>query len=334
MDNGIICSKQFINYLIAGEALRLRSYLTNRSDGLSVVDENVKALSGLCVELTEALASRKPVRDKAMLDFSRLTCQLINGGLLEGLPRGFADLSDIAEDYWRYHAHKDKNKDLCFSYIRIYQITSMVRVFDRDKRRDKILFEATEKNRKHFDLLKQIYMDPGITHKVLSEKLGMTPSMLSHRTGMLEESGVLFARRMGKNKYYSLSNLGLNLYKRLDAQNIEASKDFAWGPSRLQILSAILMILSERSPKYVFAGYNRNEVIALEVELDKWSDEDLIKKIKDYIMRDSNISVAEIATTKRMKTMLVPSGSSPRKLDTPFSNDLNDVLADAWKGDQ
>lgn len=261
--------------------------LVKSAVGTAAIIDEEEQFSGLCYQIKESIIDRKPIQEKALLDFSRLTCQLLYNGISKDLPYNFTVLSERAEDYWHYYANKDADRDLSYSYVRVYQITSMVNVFVKDKHRDKYLFEAMEKSKKHMNLLKQVYQLPGITHKGLSEQLGISPSMLSHRTAQLEEQGFLFARRIGKNKYYSLSNLGINLYKRLIAQEIRKTAKTTWTSKRVSIIAFVLLIVSRQLS---IEQFDAEEIIEFERELDKYDDDVLLGLIELYIKPNNHNS--------------------------------------------
>jgi DNA-binding transcriptional ArsR family regulator len=293
---------------------------------LTTDKHNAEEVSSLCMELRNALSERKPIRDKTMLDFSRAICLFMCGGL-DGLPESFFSLADEVEDYWQFSAIKEKNKELCFSYIRVYQITRMIRVFDKEKQRDKSMFLAAEKNKKHYELLSVIHENPGITHKELSEILRLTPSMLSHRTSKLEDSGFLYTRRIGKQKYYSLSYYGLNLYKLLAAQTeiLPSMMDVKSFQKILEILITFSSLLSKAQVQRVdkdaivnafnaLAGYSYATLCETAEKLNKLS------------LTDNN-SDSLIPQRKRIETETEPIHISFVKTSGRFLDDMNNVPA-------
>lgn len=264
--------------------------IARNEQALNGIVENETMLSHVCTTLSEALDDRKIVPERTLLDFSRMTCQLIYDGLSDGIPAGFTELTEAVEEYWHYIAHKDKNVERRFSYIRLYQITSMVRIFERERQQEQLIFDLTEKNRKHSYLLRCIHDSPGITHKELSKKLSISPSMLSHRTDQLEAQGILDNRRIGKCKYYSLSNLGLSLYKRLEQESSNLFFGIVWSRKRLKILSRLLLGLSDVPSYDEFIGYDSKEIIHVLQVMNKWDDEIANIKVAQFLNAFSNPS--------------------------------------------
>lgn len=195
------------------------------SEAFPVTFEDGETFSNICLNIKTDIADRKMISERTILDFSRFTAKMLYGGVSSELPRPFLDLVYDVEDYWRYSAKSDRNKERCFNYIRIYQITSMVRIADVEERRNMKLSDEARigKNKGNYEILSYVYHSPGITHKALSAELGITVSALSQKAARLEESGYLFSRRSGRNKVYSLSNYGISLYKRIS--NIHNESD-------------------------------------------------------------------------------------------------------------
>ena len=196
---------------------------------ITVRSDDTEKLSRLCLNLRESLANRIAISDRTIFDFSRLTGKLLYGGVTSILPESFSTLAQDLEDYWLYSAKQDRDKDRCFTYISIYQITKMVKIVETEEQRNVQLSEEAqiEKSKGTYEILSQIYKSPGITHKALSQELSITPSLLSQKAAKLEDKGYLFSRRSGRNKTYALSNYGISLYKRMAAFRSENGVKFS-----------------------------------------------------------------------------------------------------------
>lgn len=247
--------------------------------GFITMSEEYNKISRVCNEISISMNKRQPIHDRLLHNLSRLTCFFISSGISESFPEDFFALSDSAEDYWLYSAKKEKNKDICFTYVRVYQITNMAKTWMGENKRNILLSSAIENNRKHYDLISTVYSFPGINHKTLSNELGITASMLSHRTKVLEDQHILFSKREGKNKYYSLSNLGLSLYKKLNESNRANS---LWSSQRLQLISKILnyVALSNVSVKH-------DRIIKLLILLNQYDDITLANELKSFVDRNT-----------------------------------------------
>ena len=222
--------------------------MTTLDSSIVVPTDDTEMLSRLCISLRKAIANQTAISDRTILDFSRLAGKLLYGGVTSMLPDSFSTLAQDLEDYWLYSAKRDRDKDRCFTYISIYQITKMVKTVEIEERRNVQLSEEAqiEKNKGTFEILSQIYKSPGITHKALGQELDITPSLLSQKAAKLEDKGYLFSRRSGRNKTYTLSNYGISLYKRMAAFHNESGERFS--KKQLDVSTKLFHYLSNWCP--------------------------------------------------------------------------------------
>ena len=251
--------------------------LQGARDSLSSAKKD-ELLSNMCVALSETLAASKHVQDRVLLDFSRLTSKLIYDGLYDGIPEKYAALAEEIDDYWRYDAAGDEDRERCLSYTRLYQITSMIRIFERERRHIRVLSDLAEKNQQHYELLKLVNNKPNITHKEICEKLSLTSSALSHRMTQLEGQGLIDSRRLGKNKFYSLSFSGMHLFRHLDETDKAAERLWTW--KRMFAMSKVL-------EKMAFlcrngGGISSDSVLRLLHGMDRWDDSIVSSKVNEW----------------------------------------------------
>ena len=171
-------------------------------------------LSNMCNRLLESFAKRKTIRERTLLDFSKLVVWVISDPS-EQLPQAFDRLTEYASDYWKYQVKTETDSERAFSYVRVYQITSMVKTFQVEQEREKLILLEMERNQPNKELLHRIYLSPGITCRDLGRTLKLSPAELEQRTKYLEEKRFLSSRRSKGDKYYLLTKAGTDLYHNL-----------------------------------------------------------------------------------------------------------------------
>lgn len=198
--------------------------MTRKPGVLHITEKDQDLLGYICEKLCEKIKRRKPVYEKMIMDFSVLIARMIQTGSDSGLPSSFEKLADNLKEYWFYSAYREEDKELSFSYIRIYQDISMFRAFIESNRYEENIQNAVVRFRKYNKLLQAIYDNPELTHGNLAEILKLKVSNLSQRISSLIKEEYIYTTRVGKYKFYSLSNKGLELLNAISAKEGEESK--------------------------------------------------------------------------------------------------------------
>ena len=192
--------------------------ITRKPEMQHITEKDQGLLGSICEKICEKIKRRKPVYEKMIMDFSVLVARRIQAGGDSRLPSSFDELTDILKEYWFYSAYREEDKELSFSYIRIYQDISMYRAFIESNRYEEDIQNAAVRFRKYYKLLQVIYDNPELTHGELAAILKLQVSNLSQRIFGLIEEGYIYTSRVGKYKFYSLSNKGLELLNVLSAK--------------------------------------------------------------------------------------------------------------------
>ena len=307
--------------------------LTIQSDSFPFATVEDQVLSRISDNLRDAIAHRRMISDRTVFDFCRLTTKLLYGGIAYPLPVSFSELAKEAEDYWFYTAKDDRNKDRCFTYIRIYQITSMVRTAEAEEQRQaKLMAEAqTLKNKGTYEVLFSIYNSPGITHKMLSQYLGVTASALTQKAARLEKSGYLFSKRNGRNKSYSLSNYGISLFKQMQSTGVD---NIALTKMHLEFVAEFFSVLSDNIDEGTKTNINEKKVLALIQRVFRTRQNDvehLIEWLKHFRTgRDHNFSndlnrIPQNTQSGFIQYIRNKDNKKPRTIYPPMTaNNLND----------
>lgn len=257
--------------------------IIQQKQDLSISKKDNELFARFCKDISKKVEQRRPIYEKTILDFSLLTTRIFQFGSFFELPNCFKQLSEHIEDYWLYSAFDDEDKELSFSYIRLYQIVYMYKVSSASNKLEKKLLEASTKYKNHFNLFFQIREKPGITHKDLAEKINKSIANLSHQTSELEEQGFITSYRHGKYKHYQLSYSGLKLYDRL-VDEIGYDIVALWSKRRLKVFYHICDQLSddyEKKDRVV----NVSEIQIIIKELSKRSESE-IEKVYDKIRKE------------------------------------------------
>ena len=175
------------------------------------------ALTSICTQLKETIEKHRPIRDRMLLDFSRLSVRIIrNAQPEEKLPAAFDELAAKAENYWCYQVRAETDISLACSYARLYQTTHLVKVFKAEYERECQILSALKKYKDYLELLQSIYSAPGSSQDTLSRMLHLDSTMLNRQTEPLENEGFLSSHQLCGSKYYTLTPAGISLYKKMN----------------------------------------------------------------------------------------------------------------------
>ena len=234
----------------------------------------------LCETISEKVMNRKPVYEKMIMDFSLLIARLIHNSILFELPSSFEKMVEIVEGYWFYSAHQEEDSELSFSYVRIYQNISMLKVYASNNRRENSIQEASVRYRKHRRIIQVVHDNPGLTHKDLSTILNMSPSNLTQRIASLIDQGYIYANRTGKYIYYALSNKGLELFAYLSEKNDTEEVSQPWTKAHVKALLRLLEIAEEKGEEF-YSVIDAQSIKQLVAQLSEYDGEKIEEVLRD-----------------------------------------------------
>jgi DNA-binding MarR family transcriptional regulator len=174
----------------------------------------------LCESIIDKISKKKVVSEKMILDLSLSIADLIKNNESIKLPESFNIMAEEVERYWLYSAYEDNNKEVSFSYVRVYQIMNMYRVFVANNQYVEKVKEASERFKRQYELIKLIYENPSFRHQDLCKLLKISSDTLKKRIAIMIEQGYVYTSKVGKYEFYSLSNSGLDLLKILSGEEI------------------------------------------------------------------------------------------------------------------
>lgn len=218
----------------------MNSTMIRKPGVLHITEKDRDLLEYICEKICEKIKRRKPVYEKMIMDFSVLIARMIQAGSDSGLPSSFDKLADSLKEYWFYSAYREEDKELSFSYIRIYQDINVFRAFIENNRYEEDIQNAAVRFRKYYKLLQAIYDNPELTHGDLAEILKLKVSNLSQRISGLIEEEYIYTNRVGKYKFYSLSNKGLELLDVLSAKEEKTRSNLPQQIERKELIQQIL----------------------------------------------------------------------------------------------
>jgi len=201
--------------------------------------ENIFSI--LCSSLLETVTSNKVIQDRSLLDFSRFAVQIISNSI-EVLPKSFNLLLEAFLDYLHYSVRNDSDKNRALSYIRAYQITSVLDVYRTEQKNEDLLRKELKVNQQDRNLLYCIFQSPGITSSELQAKLDVSEPKLRERTRQLEEKKLLnsYQTEYEDEPYYMLSRLGRDFCQYLFAPQTHRVIPNQWSLDRVCILYFLL----------------------------------------------------------------------------------------------
>ncbi|MBR6252761.1 MAG: winged helix-turn-helix domain-containing protein [Clostridia bacterium] len=174
----------------------------------------------LCESIIDKISKKKVISEKMISDLSLSIVDLIKNNESIELPKSFNIMAEKVDSYWFYSAFKDDNKEASFSYVRVYQIMNMYRVFVANNKYSEKVKEDSERFKRQYKLIKLIYENPSFRHQDLCKLLKISSDTLKKRIAIMIEQGYVYTSKVGKYEFYSLSNSGLDLLKILSGEEI------------------------------------------------------------------------------------------------------------------
>ena len=89
-----------------------------------LTSEMTSAFSNMCTRLIAITAQKKIIQERTLLDFNRFVIFTITNNITQ-LPNSFCELSTRIADYWHYELDRETDSDRKYSYIRLYQTSSV-----------------------------------------------------------------------------------------------------------------------------------------------------------------------------------------------------------------
>jgi predicted transcriptional regulator len=166
-------------------------------------------------QIREDLSKGRPIQERPLLELATRVFEYITDGDGKQLPEEFYALTERVDDYWHYENNTDNECE--FSYARLYQMISTVKIWEHERAWKKKLNEDICRSQymKYFELLQIVNEHSGIVHEALVELLS-SASGLAEDARLLEKEGFLHIRNIGRKKYYHMSRDGERLFKRLE----------------------------------------------------------------------------------------------------------------------
>lgn len=234
-----------------------------------VLDKREEAFSSICHRLLSRIQQQKPIQERELFDFSRITIWNIRVNatfLLETLD----ELSRRISDYWHFEVNNDTNLNRKHSYIRLYQVVSLFQIFCQEQEREKKACIALRENGQNMGPIISVQRFPGITHRKLRELLQLSTEELQTQLEPLKKEGFLIGHRSGEDQFYMLTNDGEALYNQLCIQQRQGR----FSKQRMMLRNFILQILLPNDASSI------QILTALEL-IQELSDE----KLKEIIMQ-------------------------------------------------
>jgi len=206
-------------------------------------DALTKRFSHLCERIEKSIAQQRVIQERVLLDFSRMFSTVVENKInIETI--AFQNLSSRISDYWHYELKHETNSKRGYSYVRLYQMVTMIHTFGTDCKLEYRVHSELMADQYDKDLVKQIRQTPGITHKKLRGISEATSDELDKRLQMLENRGHVTGQRSGEERYYVLTNSGDTLYRQLTMKYPNHWVD-QWSNERILVFCFILIFLKQ-----------------------------------------------------------------------------------------
>lgn len=213
--------------------------------------------SDLCSNLLNRVTHKKMISERNLWDFNKMAIGLICDTLKE-LPKPYIELYEHLSDYWRYELESETDSERKYSYIRLYQASSLLKACYEDRKEEEGAVSFLDKYKASYELLRKIQNKPGITLKMLQDSLSVSAGSVSsaalkdvsdqmiRQLDRLEKDGFLLKRGPEEDPYYILTHTGDILYKKIKDRKKRDVWTHPWNHERIIFFLYMIGQLADR----------------------------------------------------------------------------------------
>lgn len=163
------------------------------------------------------LLENKEIPEELIYELSKTTVKIVENHCMEMIPQEFWELDSFVEAYWRAESYT-KSNDMAFVYQmgQLFSFTNMLSTLAEKQEKENSIEDYAIQLKDKYVIFQQIDRNPGITHKELAQRAGMSVSSLSQFLNRYKEHGFIQRRSMGREKHYYLTAYGERLYSAMN----------------------------------------------------------------------------------------------------------------------
>lgn len=163
------------------------------------------------------LLENKQIPEELIYELSKTTVKIVENHCMEMIPQEFWELDSFVEAYWRAESYT-KSNDMAFVYQmgQLFSFTNMLSTLAEKQEKENSIEDYAIQLKDKYAIFQQIDRNPGITHKELAQRAGMSVSSLSQFLNRYKEHGFIQRRSMGREKHYYLTAYGERLYSAMN----------------------------------------------------------------------------------------------------------------------
>lgn len=163
------------------------------------------------------LLENKEIPEELIYELSKTTVKIVENHCMEMIPQEFWELDSFVEAYWRAESYT-KSNDMAFVYQmgQLFSFTNMLSTLAEKQEKENSIEDYAIQLKDKYAIFQQIDRNPGITHKELAQRAGMSVSSLSQFLNRYKEHGFIQRRSMGREKHYYLTAYGERLYSAMN----------------------------------------------------------------------------------------------------------------------
>ena len=163
------------------------------------------------------LLENKQIPEELIYELSKTTVKIVENHCMEMIPQEFWELDSFVEAYWRAESYT-KSNDMAFVYqmVQLFSFTNMLSTLAEKQEKENSIEDYAIQLKDKYAIFQQIDRNPGITHKELAQRAGMSVSSLSQFLNRYKEHGFIQRRSMGREKHYYLTAYGERLYSAMN----------------------------------------------------------------------------------------------------------------------
>lgn len=172
----------------------------------------------LIKQVINCLRDRKEIPNPYIYQLTEFFIQIIRNKETLELTQLMADLIDETDAFWRRVDKSGLSSEFVFNVGRVFTITTMIKKYYESESSYYSPIELANKYSNRHQLFKRILDTPGITHNELASQIKISVSALSQLMVALHSDGIVSSRKIGRNKYYYLSDFGKTVLRTIETQ--------------------------------------------------------------------------------------------------------------------
>lgn len=175
-------------------------------------------------DISARMTSKKELTQELLFSFMKKFIA-DNGSFFDaGKPESYKAMRSRLNELWQYREWEEMSSEQAFLYGQLYGCVKLCE-YREQSHQNTAWFRFLLSKYADSQLFYIIKKTPGIRHKDLAEKIGLSTGRLSQMMDEEDMKELIVSRVMGREKYYFLGAKGEELLQKLETQKREAKKE-------------------------------------------------------------------------------------------------------------